>query len=234
MKIVRTGAMIALPAMAALLSLPALAETVDFTTTGTFTCGTAVGCSILDSGSEIKVKNNDGSSKNATNTVTETAIGYTYNNLLANSPQAQDISVVEFNGTTTKNGKPGASLTGSTFTLTIDQTACTGCYAPATGSGSLTGSLTGTVYTTGTTAYIDFCPAVGPCNPANYTLNIGGVKYTLDTPNDWAFDNASSSIVQMGITYQAATVTPEPTFMMLSGLGFGLLAFVAYRRRKTA
>lgn len=218
-----------LPVAVAACSLPVFAETVDFTTTGTFGCGTAVGCSILGSGSEISVTNGTPS-----NTATETAIGYTYNNLLANSPQAQDISVIEFNGTTTKNGKPGASLSGSTFSITIDQTACTGCYAPTTGSGTFSGTLTGTVYTTGTNAYIDFCPAVGPCNSANYTLNIGGVTYTLDNPQDWAFDNASSVPVQMGVTFQAATVTPEPTFLMLTGLGFGVLGLVAYRRRRTA
>lgn len=213
--------------VAAVFALPLFGETVDFTTTGSFACGTAAGCSILGSGSEIKVTNGG-------NTATETAIGYTYDNLLANSPDAQDISVVQFNGTTTKNGTPGASLTGSTFTISIDQTACTGCYAPATGSGSFTGSLTGTVYTTGTNAYIDFCPAVGPCNPANYTLNIGGVTYTLDTPTKWAFDNASSVPVQMAITFQAATVTPEPAFLLLTGLGFGIVALVAYRRRQSA
>lgn len=228
-KIFKAVANIALPALVAVCALPVLAETVDFTTTGTFTCGTAVGCSILGGGSEVKVTNGTPS-----NTATETAIGYTYNNLLANSPQAQDISVVEFNGTTTKNGKPGASFTGSTFSITIDQTACTGCYAPATGSGTFSGTLTGNVYTTGTNAYIDFCPAVGPCNAANYTLNIGGVTYTLDNPQDWAFDNASSVPVQMGVTFQAATVTPEPTFMLLTGLGFGAAGFVAFRRRRSA
>jgi hypothetical protein len=34
-------------------------------------------------------------------------------------------------------------------------------------------------------------------------------------------------------TAGGATVTPEPTFMALTGLGFAGVAFVAYRRRRT-
>jgi hypothetical protein len=198
--------------LAAALVLPAMAEDVTFTTSGTFDCGSAVGCSISNGGSTITFANNG-------NVANDTATGYTWVNLPAGSdPSVSDVNIMDFNDTSTSNGSSGALTDGATFTLKITQTS-----PPATpDSGTLSGVLSGQIFSSDTNAAINF--------GSNTTLVLGNITYTLDSPT-WTMENPGNSIGSASFTAQ---VTPEPTFMLLTGLGFGCLAFVAWRRKRTA
>lgn len=198
-----------LPLAVAALALPAMAENVTFTTSGTFGCGSAVVCSLSNGGSTITVTNNG-------NTATDTAVGYTYTNLLAGNTPSADVNVMEFDDTSTANGTQGASVNGSTFTLHITQS------APTAGAGTLSGNFSGTIYYKNTNAFIDF--------GNNTTLVLGNITYTLDS-SQWDMANPGHTV---GMSFQTAQVTPEPTFLLLTGLGFSCLAFVAWRRKRTA
>ncbi|HWF11889.1 MAG TPA: hypothetical protein VG297_25650 [Bryobacteraceae bacterium] len=195
---------------AAALALPAMAEEVSFTTTGTFACGTASVCGLSNGGSTITITNNG-------TTITDTAVGRSYTNLLTGGPAA-DVNVMEFDDTSTPGGT-GALVNGSTFTLKITQSDP----VVTPNSGTLSGDFSGTIFRKNTDAFIDF--------GANTTLVLGDITYTLDS-SIWNMSNPGSGTT--GIAIQTAQVTPEPTFMLLTGLGFGCLAFLAYRRKRTA
>jgi hypothetical protein len=223
----KVAATIILPLLVAAYSLPAFATPVDFTTTGTFKCGAAIGCSTSNGGSSITITN-DG------NTLKMTAIGFTNLNVLpadvnldANGSPLDDVNVITFNTTSTNRPSPGGGVNtaGVTFTLNIDQT------SPATvpNTGNLGGSFAGTIDAKGSNTVVNFAP-----NQTSLLLG-GNITYTLDFLNPaqtfWTIPNPG--INKTGITTETATVTPEPTFMMLTGLGFAGLAFVAYRRKRT-
>lgn len=202
---------LALAGLVAACAVPAFAENVTFTTSGTFNCGVAVGCSTALAGHEIIVNNNG-------NTATDTAIGYTYTGLLAGNTPSADVDVMQFDDTSSAFGKNGALVNGSSFTLTITQ------LAPAANpnSGTLTGGFSGQIFFKNTNAFINF--------GNNTTLVLGNILYSLDSPI-WNMSNPGHTT---GIAFQTAQVTPEPTFMLLTGLGFAGLALLAYRRRRNA
>jgi hypothetical protein len=208
-KVFKALVQIALPVLVAAFALPAFGEDVTFTTTGSWNCNGLTVCGTSGGGSIMTVTNNG-------NTATVQAVGDSYSDIIAGpSPQA-DVNVVTFNDTSTNNTAPSGpvNLAGALFTLTINQT------TPTVGSGSLTGSLFGTIYYTGTTAYVDFSTG---------SLVLGNVTYVLDNPSNWALANPGNSV---GMEVFTAQVLPEPTFMLLTGLGFAGVAFVAYRRRR--
>jgi len=209
-----------LPILIAAFAGSAFAEDVTFTTTGEFSCGTATGCStaIFDGvgGGQMTIANNG-------NTFNINAVGYTNADVLAGDPNLDDVNALTFNDTATNftpktspKGSP-VNTNGAEFTLVITQTA-----PPASpNSGSLSGGFTGTVTASQSLAEITF---------SNTTLTLGNVTYTLDQ-SVWTIP--TPGIKTIGMTTDTATVTPEPTFMALTGLGFAGLAFVAYRRRRT-
>src|ERR1700689_4868035 len=97
--ILKVAAKIGLPVLVAAFAFPAFATPVDFTTTGTFTCGAAIGCSTSNGGSSITVTN-DG------NTLKMTAVGFTNLNILpadsqldVNGNPLDDVNVITFNTT---------------------------------------------------------------------------------------------------------------------------------------
>jgi hypothetical protein len=202
---------IALVAVAATCAIPAFAEDVTFTTSGVFDCGSAVGCSTSLGGSMVTFVNNG-------NTATDQAIGYTYTDLLAGNGPTAKVDIMEFNDTSTAKDTSGALADGSTFTLTITQ------LDPVVSPdhGSLSGAFSGQIYYKNTNAFINF--------GSNTSLVLGNITYTLSS-GIWDMANPGHTI---GVAFQTAQVTPEPTFLLLTGLGFGGLAFLAYRRRKTA
>ena len=61
------------------------------------------------------------------------------------------------------------------------------------------------------------------------SVSIGSILYSLDANST---NVGNPGIKTVGANQITATVTPEPTFMLLTGLGFAGLAFVAYRRRR--
>jgi hypothetical protein len=202
---------IALPALVAVCALPVFAENVTFSTTGTFNCGTAVGCSTSLGGSKITLKNNG-------NTATDQAIGQTYTNLLAGNDPNSDVDVMTFIDKSTAVGTKGASVNGSSFILTITQ------LAPVVSPdhGTLTGGFSGQIYYKNTSAFINF--------GANTSLVLGNITYKLDSPI-WNMANPGHTT---GIAIQTAQVTPEPTFMLLTGLAFVGFGLLAYQRRREA
>jgi len=215
----KVAAKVGLPLLVAAFAFPAFGEIVDFTTTGTFGCGiTSVGCSTSNGGSTLTVINGG-------NTLNITADGFTNNGILAADPTVDDVNVITFNTTSTNSPTGGGVNTaGVTFTLNINQTLPAG----SPNQGNLGGSFSGTIDAKGSNTIVTM----------NQTVLIlsGPVIYTLDFlnlgENTWTIPNPG--INKTGVTTETATVTPEPTFMMLTGLGFAGLAFVAYRRKRTA
>jgi hypothetical protein len=222
--ILKAAGKIALPLALALFTLPAFGMPVDFTTTGTFTCGaTSIGCTTSNGGSQVNVTN-DGQS------LSINAVGFTSSVIPGdaspdiNGNPLDDVNVITFDTDATNHPSPsgGVNTQGITFTLKINQT------NPGPFAGTLGGSFTGFIDAKGSNAVINFAQ-----NQTSLTLG-GNVIYTLDFlfpgQNVWTIPNPG--INKTGVTTETATVTPEPTFMLLTGLGFGGLAFVAYRRRR--
>lgn len=218
---------ITLPLLIVACALPAFGTAVDFTTTGTFGCGAgSMGCTTSNGGSTVTITNNG-------NTLKITAAGFTNMNVMPgdtnpdiNGSPLDDVNVITFDTTSTNHPSIGGINTeGVTFTLNIDQTSPVG--VPDTGN--LGGAFSGSIDAKGSNTVVTFAP-----NQAALVL-AGNITYTLDflTPgvNTWTIPNPG--INKTGITTETATVTPEPTFITLTGLGFAGLAFVAYRRKRT-
>ncbi|HWF11046.1 MAG TPA: hypothetical protein VG297_21405, partial [Bryobacteraceae bacterium] len=136
---------IALAALVATCAVPAFAENVTFTTSGVFSCGTAVGCTTSLNNSKITVTNNG-------NTASDQAIGSTYTNLLVGNGPTADVDIMEFLDKSSANGTSGALVNGSTFTLMITQ--LNPVVTP--NSGSLSGAFSGQIYYKNTNAFINF------------------------------------------------------------------------------
>jgi hypothetical protein len=201
----------ALPALVTACALPAFAENVTFTTTGTFNCGSAVGCSTSLGGSKMTLINNG-------NTATVQAVGQTYTNLLAGNDPGSDVNIMTFLDTSTAAGTKGAVANGSMFTLMITQVSP----VVVPDHASLTGGFSGQIYFKSTTAFIDF--------GSKPSLVLGNITYTLDS-STWNMANPGHTT---GIAVQTAQVAPEPTFMLLTSLCFGGMALLAYRGRREA
>jgi len=216
-QIIKVAAKTVLPLLVAAFALPAFGAEVDFTTTGLFSCGTAVGCHTTLGGQEIIITNHG-------NTIALEAFGFTDLNVPVNSSPGDDVNVMTLNYISTNKPSPSGAVdtAGATFTLKFDQTSP----AIAPQNGSLGGSFSGTIDDTFSNAKINFAPS---------QLTLGGNNtYSLDQ-STWAIPKPGINIYHQA-TFKATVtdVTPEPTFMALSGLGFAGLAFVAYRRKRTA
>jgi hypothetical protein len=205
---------IALAVSIAAFAIPAFAEDIDFTTTGEFFCGTVAGaCTATNSatpgGSSMIIITNNG--------MTHIGVaGDVYNNFTVADPFTDDTNIAQFTSTATKGA--AVNTAGAQFELIITQTGPGG-----TLSGDLLGTFSGTVGNKSQTngATVTF---------ADTTLKLGNVIYALDAPS---FNIGNPGIGTVGANQITATVTPEPTFMALTGLGFAGLAFAAYRRRRT-
>jgi hypothetical protein len=218
----KVAAKIGLPVLMVAFALPAFAEDVTFTTTGAFSCGAPGTCALSTydgtSDAQMVIKNHN-------NTFTIQASGYTEANVLAGDPNNDDVNAINFNTAVAKTGKQDpVNTTGAGFTLTITQTS-----PPANpDSQSLTGAFSGTITSAQTGVVVTF--GGGASAPLDSVV-IGNITYTLDS-NVWTIPNPGNGTI--GMTAETTTVTPEPTFMMLTGLGFAALGFVAYRRKRTA
>jgi hypothetical protein len=215
-QILKDAAKIALPLLVASFALPAFGADVDFTTTGVFACNGAVGCTTSDGGSKIVITNHG-------NTVAIQAIGDVNMNVPVNDSPLDDVNVMSFNTISTNKPSPSGAVdtSGATFTLEINQTSP----AIAPQMGSLGGSFSGTIDDTASNTVITFAPT---------ELVLGGNnEYSLDS-GTWAIPNPGINAYHESTFNATVTnVTPEPTFMALTGLGFAGLALVAYRRKQT-
>jgi hypothetical protein len=210
-QVLKVGVKIGLPVLIAALALPAFAAEVTFTTTGDFICGAVVGCSTSNGGSTMTITNAQGST-------TVNVEGDTYT-LPAGSPAFDDVNVAQFTSTATRGS--AVSMAGASFQLNFSQT------GPTAGSGDLVGTFSGTMGNKSQTGGSTITFGGTPANPPS--VSIGSILYSLDANST---NIGNPGIGTTGANQITATVTPEPTFMLLTGLGFAGLAFVAYRRRR--
>jgi len=195
-----------LPALVLAFALPAFAIEVTFSTTGEFCAVEVAGSCPAGSPTSVTFKDNP-----VVGSVTIKAIGLPSASYSIGPPVF--VNAIEFTSTTTN--KAGTAPVGGFFTLTIDQTTPAG-FGPGIFAGSLSGKI----------GFHNGSPEVSFSGPL--TLDLGGAYYTLGS-NSYSLPNPGGN----GQTFIQMEVTPEPAFMMLTGLGFAGLAFVAYRRRRT-
>jgi len=210
-QILKAAAKCALPVFIAAFALPAFGLDVTYTTTGSFS-----GCvQCVSSAPSDSVTFNQGLASATVTTVPYSATVVTFPPLIPTT----DGDAVTFNITTTDSAIEKVS---GTFTLTITQSSPFASPASAT----LKGTLSGFIADGASNASVKF---------ASTSVTLGNVVYTLDNSKytlPAAKGIAGSGTDTITMTIDTSNVTPEPTFMMLSGLGFAGLAFVAYRRRR--
>jgi hypothetical protein len=211
--------------LVAVCALPVFGD-VDFTTSGVFACGAAIGCSTSNGGSTVTITNNG-------NTLTMTATGFSYpadGSVVPNDPILGQANLITFN--TSAASSPGVNTTGLEFTLDIDQTFPVG----SPNSGTLMGSFAGSIDANGSDTMITFAPSqtsVTLAGNINYSLNFLDPSFPVWMIPNSGLTPAIGQATETG-TISTTSVTPEPTFILLTGLGFAGLAFVAYRRKQAA
>lgn len=195
-------AVIAGSALVLLGSLPAVAQTVSFSTTGSFSGGgcTTTSCAF------------DGF------TLSFTPVGS--NSFLSGS--LIDLGSFNTQCVTCTNGSMQSFPSGVTFTLTINQT------APSAGSGTFVGSVSGVLAFNPSFSSLVWTPSPNTLGIglASYTLVVDNTgNFNIAPPTSDA--NPNPTVVKAFVT-----VTPEPATMGLVATGmFGLIPIVRRRRR---
>jgi PEP-CTERM motif-containing protein len=204
MRILSRAALVGAAAIA-LGSLPALSQTVTYTTTGTFSGGGCGGApSNCNFGNFLLTYQGGG--------------GSFLNGSL--------VDLGQFSIQCTTASCPMTALpAGTTFTLTISQT------SPSVGSGQVTTStFTGSVAFNPDFSSLNWTPTQGSVTigSTTYVLNqdIGG-GYNIVGPSSSTGQNPNTSVVRATVN-----VTPEPSTVALMATGiFGLVPLIRRRRR---
>jgi len=161
-----------------------------------------------------------------TSTYSQNGVSIVYNNGFGVGVNVSPISLVSF-GTfnTSLTTAPDLTPVSDTFTLKIFQT------APTSGNATFVGSLTGTLSTNASTAFVQFA--------APLSQTIGAELYSIlsadnNTPGRV---NLSSPKANAGISTIAGQITapaavPEPSTMALAASGALTLAGMGYRRSR--
>ena len=214
---------ISLAALALAAGVPASAATVDYTTTGMFSCS---GCSIANNGTGAVTVTYGTGANTATLVFTGSPSGTSVNSDAQFSTASYGTITATYTGT-------GSNING-TFKLMLDQT--TPNVSPTVGTLG-TATLSGLVFDGMSTSYANF-------NANDPRISLGGpVVYELDTSQN--LNNASqfgytitspSTGNPPGVTSFQGNIqaTPEPTFLTLTGIGFLAMVGFAVRRKRVA
>jgi len=192
------------------VAVPAFAVTIDYSTTGSFAC-TPPSATCSAAGDSITYGS-------GAHTATVMFAGVTGGVILPD-PFGDLTSFAEVGTVTTTSNDGGAKTAPSTFSLTITQS------SPVAGSGTLTGNVTGNIAPMGSTGMLSF---------TSTTLNLGGVKYTLEPADYILSPQGAGGSDQIEMVIDASSYAPEPSFFALTGIGFAGLLLLAYRRRQRA
>jgi hypothetical protein len=135
----------------------------------------------------------------------------------------------------------GTDTFNSTFSLTVTQT------APGPQSETLSDTLTGSISKESSNLELTFTgvgsggrgPLIPIANPLtgapSFAFTLANVTYWIDkvTPINPSTTGGGISTIE-GAIYAAPLATPEPQFLVLTGLGFAALALMAIRRKSRA
>lgn len=129
-------------------------------------------------------------------------------------------------GTFTTAGFPTlTSLAGATFTLTINQT------TPTPDSGTLLGTLSGTIKVNSSNAFVNFSPAsITLADNVTYTIlqSANGVPLVPPSTDSTGTVSPGSTTIQGQIS---SPTVPEPGTVGLFGLGLAAVGLIGRRRR---
>ena len=211
-------------------AIPARATTVEFYTTGTFSCGSiAVGC-LAAPPNTISVASGSG-----TATLDFTQVS-PLNPTIANVPPQTNEGLGTITTTSTNSNINADLFNGATFTLSVFQV------TPGNTSGNLAATLDGTVKVNQSDLVIDF---------THPTLSLDGVMYAIQGGSDGGtgidvhINPPSVCKLFQGVAFNCGVTsinaevnslggnggqTPEPELLALTGMGFFALAGIAFRR----